>query len=691
MSIQLNRTTSSERLSRTSLYVAGMAAAVVSLISMGEATSDNILTLISSALVVTGFFRCWNSRMGTGKERKFNIFISTIVAVFFGLLYLAHAGSYGALMETGLFLTLFLPAILAVFSFRLKTDWSVLYVCMLALCNLMFSMTFGLKANSIVYFTAILILISFALLQQNLLSDRKKTIGSNTPIKAHVIIIMSISIIAILAGIGLRYSLYPTLRKLLWPQMLIPVVGAASRMLQATGPVPVAVNPTPPSNVEMFRVKSPEALLWRSRVFSEYTFGSWSNPESNSTDIGLGRSKALIFAVPKGILREGIEDCRRVKQEYYYTNMRSLSIIAANEPEVITLKVPDTLYISNGGLRRNNRDSKVSHTVVSCVSNATPEQLNATSNEYPQSVKDLYLSPTHGVDNEVAELAQRITADYTNVYDKVVAIQMHILNNYTYDIEAPATPPNQDAVSYFLFESQRGYCDVFSSSMVVMCRSLGIPSRWVTGFSSGEYSDLYDMYIVRGRNAHAWAEVYFPGYGWITFDATPAGNTGATESLLKKAGAFLSRLRTRLITGTPTLLIIGSVLILILYLFKVEFLSRLNFRRLFKRRSIVRRPASIENYRRMCNLFARFGHPRKPSTTPMEYQALLADEFDGRLERIHEIVGLLTDNFVLVKYADQSVPDERIRAARNALTDLKMRLSNAKKRKLISQAAGSWI
>src|SRR3954453_21989369 len=58
--------------------------------------------------------------------------------------------------------------------------------------------------------------------------------------------------------------------------------------------------------------------------------------------------------------------------------------------------------------------------------------------------------------------------------------------------------------------------------MAIMLRTLGIPSRIVNGFRGGEFNDLTDSYIVRARDAHSWVEAYFPGYGWVQFDPTPA-------------------------------------------------------------------------------------------------------------------------------------------------------------------------
>jgi hypothetical protein len=72
--------------------------------------------------------------------------------------------------------------------------------------------------------------------------------------------------------------------------------------------------------------------------------------------------------------------------------------------------------------------------------------------------------------------------------------------------------------------------------MAIMLRTLGIPSRVVNGFRTGEFNDITSQYLVRASNAHSWVEAYFHGYGWISFDPTPAApaqlHTGWSRSML---------------------------------------------------------------------------------------------------------------------------------------------------------------
>lgn len=138
---------------------------------------------------------------------------------------------------------------------------------------------------------------------------------------------------------------------------------------------------------------------------------------------------------------------------------------------------------------------------------------------------DSYLQLPDSLPERVGELAQEITADKENRYDKAKAIEQYFSSNgFTYQTtEVPVPKKHQDYVDQFLFESQAGYCDNFSTSMVVLLRTLDIPARWAKGFTGGELIDKQsgnNLYEVTNANAHSWVEVYFPEIGWVPFEPT---------------------------------------------------------------------------------------------------------------------------------------------------------------------------
>jgi hypothetical protein len=144
-----------------------------------------------------------------------------------------------------------------------------------------------------------------------------------------------------------------------------------------------------------------------------------------------------------------------------------------------------------------------------------------TPNTVPGSLAHYLVLPP--LDNRISKLAENISAAAPNNYDKAVAIERYLRTHFGYTLDLSRTVP-RDPLAYFLFERKKGHCEYFASSMAVMLRSLGIPSRIVTGFRGGEFNDLTGQYVVRASNAHSWVEAYFPTYGWVSFDPTPGGD-----------------------------------------------------------------------------------------------------------------------------------------------------------------------
>jgi protein-glutamine gamma-glutamyltransferase len=127
------------------------------------------------------------------------------------------------------------------------------------------------------------------------------------------------------------------------------------------------------------------------------------------------------------------------------------------------------------------------------------------------------------LDIRISNLAEKVTVLAPSNYDKAVALEQYLSTHFGYTLELPRSLP-QDPLADFLFVRKRGHCEYFASSMAVMLRSLGVPSRIVTGFRGGEFNDLTGQYVVRASDAHSWVEAYFPGYGWVSFDPTPAAS-----------------------------------------------------------------------------------------------------------------------------------------------------------------------
>jgi transglutaminase-like putative cysteine protease len=116
-------------------------------------------------------------------------------------------------------------------------------------------------------------------------------------------------------------------------------------------------------------------------------------------------------------------------------------------------------------------------------------------------------------------LAQRLRAQSATPYDYVRRVIAHFDRGFQYTEVPPQRPIPLDA---FVFRDKAGYCQQFSGAMALLLRMGGVPARVAAGFTPGTLDAERREYVVRDIDAHSWVEAYFPSYGWITFDPTPA-------------------------------------------------------------------------------------------------------------------------------------------------------------------------
>ena len=160
-----------------------------------------------------------------------------------------------------------------------------------------------------------------------------------------------------------------------------------------------------------------------------------------------------------------------------------------------------------------------------------------------------------GATPRVAALAAQVAGDAPTTYDAIRALESWLGENTKYTLDIPPLPEGADTVEQYLFVDKRGFCMQIASSLTVMLRSLGVPARLVTGFAPGEESLLGGDFTVRGSDAHAWVEVWFPGVGWQGFD--PTASVPLAGEYSNSTASRLWRLVQRLL---PVLLAIGLVI-----------------------------------------------------------------------------------------------------------------------------------
>ncbi len=141
-------------------------------------------------------------------------------------------------------------------------------------------------------------------------------------------------------------------------------------------------------------------------------------------------------------------------------------------------------------------------------------------------------------------LAQEWVASTSDERDIVAAALAHFNREpYVYTLQPPLLP-DQDSIDAFLFDTRRGFCEHYAAAFVILMRAAGIPARVVAGYQGGEVNPINRTVIVHQFDAHAWAEVWLEGEGWVRVDPTSSVSPERIELGLEQAvaeeGTFLA-------------------------------------------------------------------------------------------------------------------------------------------------------
>jgi transglutaminase-like putative cysteine protease len=272
-------------------------------------------------------------------------------------------------------------------------------------------------------------------------------------------------------------------------------------------------------------------LHWRGVALSNFDGTTWSNPRDHfmlerqaDNSFRVPRSNAPLRSyVTTSLLRQQLIHYR-VLMEPIGTNVFFLAPWARSVSGDYRSLAAD----SGGAVYDFDSQRALSrYDAESDIAAAAPVELRTAGRNYPAQIQAEYLRLPN-LDPRIPSLAAQIASSASNDFDRAAAIEKHLRTHFSYTLQLPRTRVN-DPIANFLFERKQGHCEYFASAMAVMLRTLGIPSRVVNGFRSDEFNDLTSNYVVRAKDAHSWVEAYFPGYGWQTFDPTPAGGSGTPQ------------------------------------------------------------------------------------------------------------------------------------------------------------------
>ncbi len=304
-----------------------------------------------------------------------------------------------------------------------------------------------------------------------------------------------------------------------------PVVFSFGRARKFGGPVRLTDEP-------VMDVQALRGRYWRAMVFHEYTGDGWLNTDTGTV---LLQENEQILTSPAFMLRQTVTQTITLRQPLGFDStlavaaqpLRSdlpLRAVASFLPPTrdsqafaqfsspIPMPIEPSALYSRRGLRVGD-----TYQVVSSLSAADEDSLRRAGTDYPAWVVPRYLQLPTFFPRRIVLLAEQITVGRETAYDKALAIERYLRDiPYNELIEGPVA--GQDGVDYFLFEARQGYCQYYASAMVVMLRAVGVPARYVEGYSQTVRDQ--GVYHILERDSHAWPEVFFPDYGWIEFEPT---------------------------------------------------------------------------------------------------------------------------------------------------------------------------
>ncbi|AFZ72571.1 transglutaminase family protein [Natronobacterium gregoryi] len=261
-----------------------------------------------------------------------------------------------------------------------------------------------------------------------------------------------------------------------------------------------------------FTVRAERGSYWRTGVYDRFTGEEWVRTGERSpyagpiTDSGGERLTQTVTADTDLVVMPAAADPVAVDD----TQARDTVVSAHGQPH-------PTAQIAEGD----------GYAIESAIADPAPEALRAAGTDYPDSLDEFeYRQVPDGVSSEFAERTEAITEDADTPYEKATAVEAYLRSSKEYSLEVDR--PDGDVAEAFLLEMDEGYCVYFATTMAQMLRVEDVPTRYVTGYTTGERVD--DEYVVRESNAHAWVEVYVPDHGWVAFEPTPGDDRDDTHS-----------------------------------------------------------------------------------------------------------------------------------------------------------------
>lgn len=284
----------------------------------------------------------------------------------------------------------------------------------------------------------------------------------------------------------------------------------------------------------VFTAHSPESQYWRVETKDYYTSKGWESSGTYTEYSEIAIEPAQVGEYIVSLINP--EVAGEEKTAYIYPNIERAYVLQPYGINAFSTEQPNVALWLNSYTERLTTKTfeqleqpleqyEMTYTTPEYSYTKLKAPIEADEILYSQYF-DAYLQLPNQLPERVTELAYDIIKSRSTDYDKARAIEQYFKRNgFTYETEDIAVPDEgQDYVDQFLFETRIGYCDNFSTSMVVLLRSVGIPARWVKGYANGtevgKTEDGMRTFEIQNNDAHSWVEAFIEGIGWMPFEPT---------------------------------------------------------------------------------------------------------------------------------------------------------------------------
>jgi hypothetical protein len=286
-------------------------------------------------------------------------------------------------------------------------------------------------------------------------------------------------------------------------------------------------------HIRIWSSEDPGPLKWRGAALGDFDGRRWSNLVRRDAYIPMENGHADLEDTDRG----------RGRHLNYHVDFDALdgqALFFAGLPEKVDLSSAYLLRGEEGNYTLSRPPPEGFHYDAYSLLDEPPE---ASSGRYPPPVlplkeRERYLGLPDRLDARIPALARAMAGAAGSDVQRARAVEAALRRDYRYSLQGPDRE-TADPLADFLFTRRQGYCEYFASAMAVLLRSLGIPARLATGFQSGQYNPVTELWVVRASDAHSWVEAWMPGRGWSTFDPTPPDTAPRRAGLLARAGLYL--------------------------------------------------------------------------------------------------------------------------------------------------------